>query len=297
MKKLYFLSVLLFIAASLITCNKRYIVTESDPVLSSSGAIPIINLGNSSCEDVNFEGIGLNFTFGTGKADYVEGNFVFEDPEKTWSDFGVTVTVSVDGKYIEFTSTENCVGAVIVKGGTGSNTYTYSPGVLHDGGLSAPLNPNGDPAAISNLTFCFVECPPSPEPLYIAVKSWFWNSYDFTTKVGTGYDYTISTALNTGSYPININAWCDEMGVNPLEASSFPLVGGVGTVTIEEGTSAWTIIVDLNEGMALDHTFLYIGSLSGLSADPMDTYGCPLYSSWINQNNSDENTHTFVIPY
>lgn len=53
----------------------------------------------------------------------------------------------------------------------------------------------------------------------------------------------------------------------------------------------------LNEGMALDHTFLYIGSLSGLSADPKDTYGCPLYSSWINQNDSDENTHTFVIPY
>jgi len=66
---------------------------------------------------------------------------------------------------------------------------------------------------------------------------------------------------------------------------------------LTEGTSAWTIIVDLNEGMALDHTFLYIGSLSGLSADPKDTYGCPLYSSWINQNDSDENTHTFVIPY
>lgn len=44
--------------------------------------------------------------------------------------------------------------AVIVKGGPGAMVYTYENGETTDSGLVAPNNPNGRPAALSNLSFC-----------------------------------------------------------------------------------------------------------------------------------------------
>jgi hypothetical protein len=152
MKKIYLLLSLVIILAS---CDKREVELKVDPLLTSeSGIVGMIYDGNTSCDEL--EG---SFVASTGKIDFVNGSFVFEQGSD-WP-FGLEVTVSEDGRYISFTlpaSSQYCVGAVIAKGGNASNVFTYNPGVKGDEGLSSPINSSGNPAQLSNLTFCFVEC-------------------------------------------------------------------------------------------------------------------------------------------
>jgi hypothetical protein len=52
--------------------------------------------------------------------------------------------------------------AVIVKGGPAANVYLYTPALFADSGLVSPVGPSGQPADISNVTFCWDPDPSDP---------------------------------------------------------------------------------------------------------------------------------------
>ena len=102
--------------------------------------------------------------------DYDVGQF--QDGEcAAWPE-GLTVTAT-DGKYVSFTydNPGYCVGAVIVKGGPGSNSYIYPDGVTSDCGLVSPNVPSG-PADLSNLTFCIIACDNGEEECWDEETAW-----------------------------------------------------------------------------------------------------------------------------
>jgi hypothetical protein len=69
---------------------------------------------------------------------------------------------STDGKFVSFSSTFG-IGAVIVKGGSAANVYVYQPQRSGDVGLVSPINASGQPADLSNITFCWNPGESSPE--------------------------------------------------------------------------------------------------------------------------------------
>lgn len=113
------------------------------PVLAAS-VTPIEVGGNPTCESLGYEH-GLS----TGGA----------PPEGTssWNDGKLFVTIVSDGVYFSWTSNIG-VDAVIAKGGKyGANIYIYDPPAesLGDTDLHAPNNPNGSPAGLSHVAFCY----------------------------------------------------------------------------------------------------------------------------------------------
>jgi hypothetical protein len=293
MKTLKFL-LTLFLIALAISCEKRNVETTSYESLPSGlGIIPYYNGGNGTCGE----------DFISIKADYVNGKFIFESPATGWPE-GLSVTV-INGTYVSFTLSPTspfCVAAVIVKGGNGNNKFVYNDPTLSDNELSAPINPSGKPAELSNLTFCFTECRQRPS-VVVAVKSWIWlSSTSMEENNWADYKFTMSTGptvFQTGNY-------CDALGIiNYPETNSSTLTDGRGTINIEEvdvnNVHYLKIIVDLNEGLVFESTSLYVGNLDGLTGGPLSTntytLGCPLYESWPYQEASKVNTHTFYIPY
>ena len=128
--------------------------TPSNPV-SGEGITPFIsseanNGGNVDCEDV-LEGEFLT----TGRINVDDFDSV-EEFEAAFAEFGIYVTVT-DETYVSFTTAPGvAVYAAIVKGGNDANVYIYENGTTDDSGLASPVNPNGDPAGLSNLTFCYL---------------------------------------------------------------------------------------------------------------------------------------------
>ena len=293
MKKIYLLVSLVIILAS---CDKREVELKVDPILiSESGIVGIIYDGNTSCDEL--EG---SFVASTGKIDYVNGSFAFEQGA-SWP-FGLEVTVSEDGRYISFTlpaSSQYCVGAVIAKGGNASNVFTYNPGVKGDEGLSSPINSSGNPAQLSNLTFCFVECE-EELPVVIAVKAFYSPGPNYDTYLGgTSYSFLLSAGVE---YPFTLSP-CHKLGINYYpNVTSFSIKDyyyqeNVGTVTVSEGVNTLSVTVKLKEGGLLDKTYLYVGSKEGILSTAVD--GCPDYSSnplW-HFDDSNANEVTFIIPF
>lgn len=115
--------------------------------------------GNVTCSEVATY-YGTSFSFSSDRVNWDGSNF-----DNGWP-VGLIVSVqTVDGTdYIDFSysSTTHCVGAVIVKGSSDANIYYYPTGIKSDQALTAPINASGDPAGLSNLTFCFVECESEP---------------------------------------------------------------------------------------------------------------------------------------
>lgn len=103
--------------------------------------------GNRTCSEIGLAlyGNADYFEFSSDRVNY-DGVFEGSFPE------GLSVTT--DGTYVDFNSTFG-IGAVIVKGGNASNVYAYDPQVKNDTGLVSPNNPNGKPAGLSNITFCW----------------------------------------------------------------------------------------------------------------------------------------------
>ena len=98
--------------------------------------------GNPSCKSLGYE-------FGFKVEPVVNGTFNVPG-------FG-TITISAsDGQFFNWSSTFG-IDAVIVKGGTKANIFTYSPEAQSGSGLHAPDNASGQPAGLSHIEFCFDE--------------------------------------------------------------------------------------------------------------------------------------------
>lgn len=68
---------------------------------------------------------------------------------------GLEVTLTSQ-TFVSWTSTFP-IAAVIMKGGSSANVYVYGSSVTSDAGLAAPVGPSGNPANLSNITFCWFE--------------------------------------------------------------------------------------------------------------------------------------------
>jgi hypothetical protein len=254
--------------------------------------------GNAECSTINIPGLAKT----TGRNNYVPSTDGFE---KGWP-AGLLVKVEND-KSVSFQidgaidlGDGKCykVGAVIVKGGDGSNVYNYTDmgGATMDKGLVSPNNSSGGPAALSNLTFCFVEC--KEEPLLVAVKLFYWH---FDGVYVTNYSWGASA----GDY-IFSNGLCRYTGVNYFPATkSFNLLKGetgetIGTATVEEvwpgGIHSLLVSIDLIDGLLIERSFAFAGTVSQLKSD-VDIDGCPVYENWDWKNLIHSNTHTITIPY
>jgi LPXTG-motif cell wall-anchored protein len=83
-----------------------------------------------------------------------------EDGTFTDNDGPLTVTLEItaftddDPQVFDWTSNIG-VDVVIVKGGNASNVYTYDPESMGDTGLHAPVNPSGEFAGLSHVSFCY----------------------------------------------------------------------------------------------------------------------------------------------
>src|SRR5918994_7715496 len=86
-----------------------------------------------------------------------------------FSEDALTVNVDVrdteDGQVFDWDSNIG-VDAVIVKGGPNANVYLYDPESMGATGLHAPVNPSGQWAGLSHISFCYDEdeVPPPPTP-------------------------------------------------------------------------------------------------------------------------------------
>jgi hypothetical protein len=117
--------------------------TARDVVKPSAALVaPTYMAGNPSCSDLGYKGIKV-------------------DPPTsgTYSNGLLSVTMTADGFYVDWTSNKGLV-AVIVKGGPNANVYTYYPPTLatSDVGLHSPINPSTDqPYGLSHVDFCYDE--------------------------------------------------------------------------------------------------------------------------------------------
>ncbi|HPP03103.1 MAG TPA: hypothetical protein PLX83_21190, partial [bacterium] len=99
--------------------------------------------GNPQCEDVGCGGTQLYIDPPTS------GTYIIDARRS------ITI-ISEDGVYLNWIATVGVdVNCVIVKGGANANVYRYPDGTLSDTGLHAPLNPNGKPAGLSHVIFCY----------------------------------------------------------------------------------------------------------------------------------------------
>jgi hypothetical protein len=147
--------------------------------------------GNRTCGEVAtaFE-VESGFEFTSDKIDYDDSNGSFS------GDWPAGLTVNTDGTYVTWSfdaevfkgATGWCLSemAVIVKGSDDANVYYYNltdnpQSTYSDSGLASPLNASGNPAGLSNLTFCFnlVECGTPPEECYQDETAWAANGYEF----------------------------------------------------------------------------------------------------------------------
>lgn len=296
MKKLSLLFVIAIIFAS---CDKREVELRVDPYIASdNGIVAVIYDGNTSCDEL--EG---SYVASTGKIDFVNGSFVFEQGSD-WP-FDLEVTISEDGRYVSFAlpaTSQYCVGAVIAKGGNASNVFKYNPGVKSDKELSAPINSSGNPAQLSNLTFCFVECP-TETPYYISFKSYFTPGSSYVHS-GTGVAFMVADFNFLAANFVNTDCWWAPYmgtteylsGQSVFSLKRLPTNEIVGTLTVSKDVNNLTVVVDLkgdpnipgDEGL-LTNTYLYVG------LNELNYTSCPDYISWTS-NLTVANKKTFIIP-
>jgi hypothetical protein len=222
--------------------------------------------GNRTCAEVGyaFTGDENYFALCGEKIDYnADDNF--------GNKFPTGLNVTVEGNFISFES-NGCleiggntymVGAVIVKGSNQANIYFYPNGTYSDSGLAAPINRSGKSAALSNLTFCFIECEKSE--LVVALK----------TTLTMPDVYSWSYAESGGLYFPNQTSGVAYNYYTPGSEHIFPLNFGfgpyhqIGTITVndfmENGIHYLEVIIDTeDDAWIFLKSYLYVGSLLGL---------------------------------
>lgn len=219
--------------------------------------------GNAECSTINIPGLIQT----TGRINYNQSTDSFEG---AWPK-GLLVMVS-DDKSVAFQidgaidlGDGKCykIGAVIVKGSDASNVYDYTDigGVLMDKGLVSPINSSGGPAALSNLTFCFMECPPVPKVVAVKVirdASEHWVSTTDGTDFLTAYNFL------PGTY----NLYSNGQITSPL-----------GNLIIQDFNSDGNPDIKLinTAGFLYGHIYLYVGNPSAFDAINLVVYGAPQF--------------------
>jgi hypothetical protein len=316
MKKLSYLFVSLFIAAALFSCQKEgsnEIVLKSQTVKAVSGPETTVkpyiipgdnNGGNRTCAEVE-----AAFSLPAGyyrcgeKIDYNNGSFAGNFPD------GLAVTVT-DGTFVAF-ELKDCieidgrffkVGAVIVKGGNDANVYYYEKGSLGDSGLASPVNKNGKPAGLSNLSFCFVECIPEPE--LVMVMKTYLAPYPVDENASKEWAGTSGEGSGVNSLHLGYIKY-DYKGININPIYYAASGGAIGTISASDyyvdGIRYLEVVLNLNEGSEwqFGESFLYVGSIEGykdylMTMDALEytQFGIfPFHVSGIS------GVRTFIIPF
>lgn len=141
--------------------------TASQPT-SDGGITPYIipggsSGGNRTCSEVGFTFFGnaTYYSCSSARVNFNDGSFEggFEDISGNEGCSSNIIGATTDGTYVSWTSSTG-MGAAIVKGSNDANIYVYEPQSTSDSGLASPLNASGQPAGLSNLTFCWNPGPP-----------------------------------------------------------------------------------------------------------------------------------------
>ena len=289
MRRITFLFGFLLIAATIVSCDKKIIEERLDPEPSAGNVTPVYNPDyvNMSCEDLTG---GPYVAEGSGRVNYNSETDEF-DNNGAWP-YGLVVTVT-EGKYVEFhfpkgAQTQYCVGAVIVKGGDGANVYYYDPGVRSDAGLVSPVNASGNPADLSTLTFCFVECELYPD-LIIAFKGYLndngWAVTSTTEIPFAGYyAFVPNYTGNKVFYQMNMLQPVGNIIIEDIDED------GLLEVTVD--TDDWS-----SELLFINNAYLFVGNLedyNDLRNDYPDTYPKEFNYQLTNINTP---TVTFNLPF
>lgn len=291
MKKLTYLLMSVFIISAIVSCSKEEANDNELDLLKKATALvapttsnpksvgqiyPYIipganNGGNRTCDEVAAAFPESNPFYCDNKIDYNNGAFAGEFPS------GLDVTVTY-GKYVSF-EMDDCiqfgdkfyrVGAVIVKGSNAANVYFYPDGTMGDSGLASPINASGNPAGLSNLTFCFVEC---EQESIIAIKVWY-------KEEGSN---SLLWGVSTGTYIFTGGTWCAEgpLGINSYPTTPFIHIEKARTDIVIGGATIVNNIVEitLNEGLILDKAYIFIGTQEELTDPENLASGCPDYEN------------------
>lgn len=155
------------VGATLFSCNKE--MSNLTQLITSTGEISYFptdnNGGNVGCDEVALA-TGCTFENTSGKIDYSGGE---------GGTFG-PITWTTDGTYVNWSSTVPVKIGIIVKGGSNASVYSSGCGsnncTTSGTALSAPINPaNGKPYGLSNITFCYTECPQPQLKLALKIYS------------------------------------------------------------------------------------------------------------------------------
>ncbi|MEY3091447.1 MAG: hypothetical protein RIU67_230 [Actinomycetota bacterium] len=154
--------------------------------------------GNVACADLNADEINfptVTRNWGAKVEPVADGTYTFTSGDVTLTggapedpDNFVTLSNVADG-YLDWTASLT-IQAVIVKGGSDTNTYVYVPEDLGDTRLHAPINPStGQPYGLSHVEFC--------------------HNYDLNASINALVDYT------------RYYYWTIDKGVSPATRSGF----------------------------------------------------------------------------
>jgi hypothetical protein len=228
MEKFFMLKRILacLIAVPLLLATAMPVLANTDSAPTSDGGVKPYILenpgpgGNITCQQ-------LNYPYSSARSNYNEGSFDADFPT------GIDVSVT-NGTYVGWDSTYP-IGAVIVKGSAAANIYEYDPQSKSDAGLAAPVNSSGEPAGLSNLTFCW-----DVQPLVVTKTA--IPSYDLD------WDWTITKTVNDEE-SIDLGILTDPMSVsykvtiNPTSAPTNIKVSGEVTVENPAGNPTATGII------------------------------------------------------
>jgi len=130
---------------------------------SDAGVAPKLVAGNPTCDDLRYANA---FKATESGSDWQSGTGSWGPSSETGGyTFGLT---SADNKHIDWTSTPDFAGAVVVKGANGADSYVYQVARSHDEGLTPPINNSGNPADISHVQFCWNDnASPQAKPLTV----------------------------------------------------------------------------------------------------------------------------------
>ena len=199
--------------------------------LSGNGVQPSCHEGNPTCSDIDHCGeysTKIEPVSDTYPLDGVVGH----DVTIEITEYKYEEDKPPEPLYFDWTSTLG-ICAVIVKGGDDANVYYYDPLSYGDTNLHAPINPSGEPAGISHITFCYST--PQPQPAIDIEKI----CPEGPVYIGDTLEYTI-IVTNTGDVTLSdIHVVDTKLGIDQIIDSLAPgasetITRSYGPVTVDD---------------------------------------------------------------